>query len=270
MKDRVLRMLLHSRKMIEQKEDEIRGFEDNPFVLFSGLQENKELIPELLMTTDDTLAIEYQNWQYTHVVQEINAKISIMPFTVGWNPEHYPSPIYILDDGYPVAAIHPYLKLFERLPNEDIMEQYAEYVRLTEERMALWEEVQIAHLRRENPYIDVDEDSITDTLKTVVLRKRYEKQRMAEIQGFEERIAEIDNDLKSMNLHIERMTEEDTQTRSDMEKLYRKFSLEIPLTYEDGHDTAVFNIEKELRQKEDEITERLSVLEDKAFTTEQY
>ena len=268
MKKRVQQALLHERKKIEQKEKEIEEFEQNPLILFSGMQYDKNIIPDLLASDDDNLLIKYQNWQYPYVRQAIIDNISLAPYTIDWDASIFPSPFLILDNGHPIIAIHPYLQVFERLPNENLNQEFEEFKRLKELRMLAWEKQQIALIRQENPFID--DDSITGTIKAVAMKGRMQKQRMAEVADIQREINGYDDLIERSNLRINKIEEDNKSTEYEIERLFRKFNQLLPLTYEDGFDTGRKDIEYDLRQFEQEIIQRVHDWKDKAQQTEQY
>lgn len=270
MKERVLKLLQLHRKQIEQKEKDITAFETDPLLLFGRLQDDKYVIPSILEDADPALLTAYQAWQYPLVVQALTQRISLTPFTLGWNETLYPSPFYLLYNGYPVAELHPYLRLFDILPTQDIADRLKQYELVASEQIQVWEDLQGVTIRLQNPFIDVEEDNLVSTLKISVKRKKLQKEGVAQQQALLARYQGLVEETNRLMMQLEALSREENALQYDIERVYGQLAQHFPLKLQDAHTTLITEVQETIAKREAEAEVRVDALQKRALETEQF
>lgn len=268
MKKRVIKQLQQSIKDTQEKLKEIENFDKNPLIFFDELQHNQMIIPELLNEIDEDLLMEYQSWQYPLILDALRKNFKLSPFDLGWNEEAFPSPIYILHEGYPVAMIEPYKKNYTLLPDRQMRDTLSEWQRLSKERIKVWIELQETSVRHSNPYIDNDE-SIGALLKTSVRKNKIQKDLKKKYSLLESKLIQLDEELNRLRLHMETLEQEEVFLHYELEKIYQQFKVHLPLSYIDGHEKMVLEFNQIVNDWEEDARKKIQDLEMLAIKTEQ-
>lgn len=269
MQDRVLKLLFNEKHKLKEKEMEIRSFTEDPLILFSDLQYNKDIIPDLLLSVSEDLLLEYQSWQYPYISRAISDKFSISPYIISWNKDDFPSPILFMREGYATAAIHPYDNTFEILTSNEVDVVADTYRRCVINRITKWEEVEKIKLNYMNPFIGGD-DSLFGTIKTTFNKKNIQKELESEMQLA---ISELDYLIDKENkayYQLKKTANEESLEKDGVIKLYRKVGKPLELKLIDGYTIFFEELDEEIRIARDEATQRVQEYEELAINTEQY
>lgn len=270
LKERVIKLLQSMRKQIERKEQQIEHFTENPLSLFDDLQHEREIIPDLLVNVDESLLIEYQDWQYPLVQKAILDTFKISPFTISWEPDYFPSPIYLLNNGYPVVAIQPYQQTFELLSDEELSNRLQEFSDLSKHRIDLWEQYQSLQIRAWNPFIDVEDDSLTDAFKITLTKNKKIKEIQKEQELTLVEHQRLTEECNRISLKIENLISEEALKNYEIDKIYNQMKAVFPLKYVDLQKVIIDNVNEQIAKWELESQERILKLENKAMSTDQF
>lgn len=269
MKNRVLKILASKRKQIENKENQIMNFENNPLMLFDELQQEGSMIPDMLKDIDENLLIEYQNWQYPYVINALQEEISLSPFTLNWDSETFPSPIYITREGYYVAQVSPYKKSFEVLPEDEMIELLEDYMMLSKRRIQQWEELESLIIKGMNPFIEAD-DSLAKNIKIAFTRSKIEKDLHNEQQLLLQDINQLDDEIKRLLLQINNLSTQQLTNQHEIDKVYNQFRVKFSLKLVDLMEEKILKADEEILKLQIEAEKRVQELENLAASTEQF
>lgn len=269
MQKRVLKALYNERKKIEEKEEEIKRFTSDPLMLFNELQYDQEIIPKLLKNISESHLIDYQKWQYPMVQRAIIDQFNISPFILSWDDDIFPSPIYLVRNGYRVAAINPYENTFEVLASENVKNILNEYKRISSRRIHKWEELQELNAKRMNPFINED-DSLYNTIKVSLRKKKKgnELERTIELYAYDlEALIEEENVLYRQ---LESMSREENVNNYEIEKIYNLLKPYLGLRLVDGYQNQFIEVEREINLVIKDTEDRIEELNKLVSETEQY
>lgn len=269
MENRVLRILYNEKHKIQEKENEIKEFKSNPLILFSELQYNRHLIPDLLLEVDERLLLEYQEWQYPLVINEMVKQFSLAPFVLSWDPDIFPSPIYLLREGYPAVAIHPYKNQFELLPSQKIKDAADEYLMSNKRRINMWEEIENLKIKMSNPFINEDE-SLLNTIKLSVTRSKKENAISEELAILNGELDALTDQENRSFYRLENLSREESLVKDDAMKVHRNIGMSLNLGFVDGYNKMFQEIDEQINRKNLEAKERIEELERLSIETKQY
>lgn len=269
MQDRVLKTLYNRRKKIEEKESEIKRFTEDPLMLFDELQYDRYIIPNLLEEVDESMLLSYQKWQYPMTQRAIIESFEISPFTIEWDGDMFPSPFYLVRNGYRVASLQPYENTFTILPNENVVNALDEYIRIVNRRISKWEEIAELNAKKINPFID-ESDSLYNTVKVSLTRKKKETELSNAIELYTSDLNMLIEEENSMFRAIEKLSREENINNYEVEKIYNKLKHRLNLRLVNSYQDEFIKIEDRVIEKERQAEERINELQKKVNETEQY
>lgn len=269
LKKRVIKLIQSKKKEYDRKEKLMESFEDNPLMIFDELQYERDIIPDLLASVDDSLLLEYQSWQYPFVYKSLINNFKVAPLVISWDEEVFPSPFYLLSNGYPVVAIHPYKQTFEVLPSEEFIDILAEFERVSKARIDKWVEYQTLLIHEWNPYIGTGE-SMSAALKVMLTKgKKTKELKMQQELVLSEHEAYVDSCNRQM-LKIESESRTTLLENYELDNLYNELRIKLPLRYVNLHDQIIFETTEMIAKWENEAEEQIARLQKEANETEQY
>lgn len=269
MQTRILKLLQEKELAYKEKQKQIASFEEAPLSLFTHLQQEAYLIPDILSGVDEKFLLDYQEWQYPLVHQALLDAFRLDGFEIRWDTTIFPSPFYFLRNGYPVAVLHPYDRSFTALPSESVVEALSAYQDAQKKRICIWEEYHTALIRLSNPFVDED-DSFTRTLKVAVTKKKRQKASLSEVERLKNAHDKLTEDIQRLDLQLDGMHREHNVMLYDIDKLYNQMQHAFNLSYIDGHNEAFADTYEMIRRWEDAAETRVSDLQNKSMETEQF
>lgn len=269
LKKRVLKALYNLRKKVEDKEREIENFENNPLSLFNDLQYDRDMIPELLSDVDESVLLEYQNWQYPLIVKEMQLRFNMFPYSLDWEPDVFPSPIYLIRNGYRVAGLQAYTNSFEVLSSPETKKSLDEYTTAAKYRIDKWEELERLKIKQMNPFVNED-DSLMHTIKLSMKRKKITANIEKQLPLLVAELEDAQYKEQKCYLRLEKVLQEENIEQYDLEKIYQQLAQFINLHYVNKHQELLKNTDKEVNEYTLQASIKIEELEQKAMSTEQY
>lgn len=269
MQNRLLKLLQEQEMAYKEKQKQVAAFTEDPLSLFTHLQQEAHLIPSVLSNIDEKFLLEYQEWQYPLVHQALLDTFRLDGFEIRWDTSTFPSPFYLLSNGYPVAFLDPYSRSFTVTPSESVTETLATYQKTQKKRLDVWQEYQMARIRYTNPFVDED-DSVTNTLRIAATKKRRQKETMAEINRLEAAHDQLVEEIQRLDLQLEGHNREHNTLLYDLDKLYSQMQHRLNLSYRDGHSEAFADLYVTISEWEQEAEEVVSLQQKKSMETEQF
>lgn len=268
LESRIIKIIQTKQKELERKEKQIENFQNNPLMLFDELQYERDIIPQLLASIDESLLLEYQTWQYPYVHKALIENFNIAPLIIAWDDETFPSPFYLLNDGYPVAMIHPYEQTFEVLPTEEITDMLTNFKNLSKSRIDAWERYQQLLIYEWNPYVGSD-DSMRDALKVMFTKGKKTKEIQAEQRIVLSDYEQLTDACSRQLLQIETASRDAIIKNYQLDNIFNELKVKLPLKYKDLHEEIIMETNQEIAQLEEEAQERIAELQKEANETEQ-
>jgi len=207
------------KREIERYIDLVSELEKDPFILFQEIIPNRAtLILELLEEKDPENIKNFEKWIYPFVIKKLEETFDNSEYTFSFNPNQFPSPIYISRENKNVASIYPY----DRKLHYDFV---LDLIQLVEKRMGMnmelvrkEEYLKLIELTEANPVLKAKGNPLKVS-QILIRKKRTMKEIKSDALEIIDDISNLRRSINSLDIEIENRQNEILQEKIYLDRL---------------------------------------------------
>lgn len=231
MVEQIIKTLQAHQYEVDQKIKSLKEIKKDPLKAISQSDALKdEVLITILETKNPKHVVDYQNWLYPKLINEIKTRYNLEEYYISFNPNEFPSTIHLIRDYKKVVEIYPFEKVFSFVVPADLINNLSNRRELLITKIRLEEEIELLGVIEENPIL-FGKGNAWRTTQAMLQPKRVRKNTKNEAIKLISQLSDVESNIAQTNQEVEelekKLTKETIELNHFAKRMKRELGFEI-------------------------------------------